>query len=69
MKRNKDIANKDIFVASERKHTDIESGEYNYNICYLGNYQLCGLTSEDVIDLIGCLQNALQANGEKGDSL
>ena len=34
MKRDKSITNKNIFVTSERKHTDTESGEYNYNISY-----------------------------------
>ena len=38
MKRDKSITNKNIFVTSERKHTDTESGEYNYNISYLGSY-------------------------------
>ena len=66
MKRDKSITNKNIFVTSERKHTDTESGEYNYNISYLGNYELCELTAEEVVELIACLQNALQSNGEKG---
>ena len=56
-------------MTSERKHTDTESGEYNYNISYLGNYELCELTAEEVVELIACLQNALQSNGEKGVKL
>lgn len=69
MKRDKSITNKNIFVTSERKHTDTESGKYNYNISYLGNYELCELTAEEVVELIACLQNALQSNGEKGVKL
>ena len=69
MKGDKSITNKNIFVTSERKHTDTESGEYNYNISYLGNYELCELTAEEVVELIACLQNALQSNGEKGVKL
>lgn len=56
----------DLFVTSERIHTKEGSSKCTYDIAYMGNYNIRELTTKDVIKLIACLQNALQANGEEG---
>lgn len=66
MKKSVDISDQDIYVSSERKHSDKESGEYLYNLWYYGNIEVCSFTADDARQIIACLQNALKANEEGG---
>lgn len=66
MNKKIDIADRDIYVSSERKHSDKETGEYRYNIYFYGNIELCEITADDAREIIACLQYALAVNGEGG---
>lgn len=65
MTKRIEIIDRDIYVSSERKHSDKETGEYRYNIYFYGNMELCEITSDDAREIIACLQYALATN-EKG---
>lgn len=66
MSKHIDITDRDIYVSSERKHSDKETGEYRYNVYFYGNIELCEITADDAREIISCLQYALDIN-EKGD--
>lgn len=66
MSRSKSIGNNNIFVHASRKFSSNEESEYLYCVSYQGNFDMEDLTSEDVRELIACLQHALDVN-EKGD--
>lgn len=56
---------RDIYAISERNYTDKEVDQFFYSIFFYGNIVLGGMTSDDVREVINCLQNALDVN-EKG---
>lgn len=60
-----DITERDIYVSSERNHSDRETGAFRYNIYFYGNIELSEITSDDAREIIACLQYALDTN-EKG---
>lgn len=66
MNKKIDISDRDIYVSSERKHSDKETGEYRYNVYFYGNIELCEITADDAREIIACLQYALAVNGEGG---
>lgn len=66
MNKKIDITERDIYVSSERKHSDKETGEYRYNVYFYGNIELCEITADDAREIIACLQYALAVNGEGG---
>lgn len=66
MNKKIDITDRDIYVSSERKHSDKETGEYRYNVYFYGNIELCEITADDAREIIACLQYALAVNGEGG---
>lgn len=62
-----DIANRDIYIESRRKHGDKNTTEYRYDINYYGNYEISDASAEDLEELIACAQNALKQTKEGGD--
>lgn len=61
------IEDNDIYVQSERHHSSKESDEHVYSLWVYGEQTFCELTSNDVLEIIACLQHALEVN-EKGGS-
>lgn len=62
----KDIASRDIYIESRRKHDDKDATEYLYDISYYGSFEIYDATAEDLEVLIACAQNALKQTKEGG---
>jgi hypothetical protein len=65
MSKKAPITDRDIYVSSERKFSDKETGEYLYNVWFYGNQELSEISADDAREVIACLQHALDVN-EKG---
>jgi len=65
MSKRINITKRDIYVSSERNHSDKETGDYRYNLYFYGNFAICEISADDAREIIACLQHALDVN-EKG---
>ena len=61
MNKQKPISEQDIYVSSERDHSENQSSAYRYNIWFYGEYLMNDLSPDDMKELIVCMQHALDA--------
>nr|DAJ56300.1 MAG TPA: hypothetical protein [Caudoviricetes sp.] len=66
MSRNRSINQGGIFVQASRLVSNNQESEYVYNISHAGNFEMEELTSDEVRELITCLQRALIITEEGG---
>lgn len=66
MSRKARINENDIYVQSERHYSSKECDEHVYSLWVYGEQTFCELPASDILEIIACLQHALEVNKEGG---